>query len=85
MMLWDPLKLELIEHHFTQHWIFTSFTSKEIGLNYSFFNVYIPVLKECWVSLKTFKDIVALPHCILGGDMNLFLTPRDKKKRPIPL
>ena len=81
--LWRDEKFQLKKIYATQHWIHTELFHHSNKTSYTLFNLYVPVnyseKQDCWKTLSYFLEFSSPANIILAGDMNITLSPNEKK------
>ena len=80
--LWCEENFQLKKGYATQHWIFSELFQYTSETSYALFNLYVPVNymeKKCWHSLSDFLEHISQANIILAGDLNITLSPNEKK------
>ena len=81
--LWCEEKFHLKKFFSTQHWIFTELLHVSSKNSTSLFNIYVPVnyneKQICWKSISEFLEVNSPVNLVLAGDLNISLSPKEKK------
>ena len=76
-------KFQLKKVYATQHWIHTELFHHSSKTSYALFNLYVPIIysekQDCWKTLSDFLEFSSPANIILAGDMNITLSPNEKK------
>jgi hypothetical protein len=81
--LWNSSTFEILKTQHYIHWILTILLQKELSIQVSIFNLYVPILleekKDCWNKLKEFLRMHQIENIILTRDLNVTLSQGGKK------